>query len=289
MKNIGFIGLGNMGKGMAINLSLNDNNVIGYDLNPNVFDDLSGKNISEGKNIEDVVKQSEIIITMLPDGPAVKEVWQQITNLAFENTIIIDCSTIDVNTSLEVQKNALNTNLLTLDAPVSGGVMGANDGTLTFMVGGERETYNKVKDLFEIMGNKNILCGSFGAGQSAKICNNMLLASTMIAVGESFKLAKNLNLDIEKLYDVLSTSSGSCWAINNYCPYKGIGPKSPSDNDFKGGFSSALMFKDLSLAVSAAKQSNTKINFGIQSHKKFENIVKKEKGHFDFSYVVNEC
>ena len=117
----------------------------------------------------------------------------------------------------------------------------------------------------------------------------MLLASTMIAVGESFKLAKNLNLDIEKLYDVLSTSSGSCWAINNYCPYKGIGPKSPSDNDFKGGFSSALMFKDLSLAVSAAKQSNTKINFGIQSHKKFENIVKKEKGHFDFSYVVNEC
>jgi len=289
MKNIGFIGLGNMGKGMAINLSLKDNNVIGYDLNPNVFDDLSGKNISEGKNIEDVVKQSEIIITMLPDGPAVKEVWQQITNLAFENTIIIDCSTIDVNTSLEVQKNALNRNLLTLDAPVSGGVMGANDGTLTFMVGGERETYNKVKDLFEIMGNKNILCGSFGAGQSAKICNNMLLASTMIAVGESFKLAKNLNLDIEKLYDVLSTSSGSCWAINNYCPYKGIGPKSPSDNDFKGGFSSALMFKDLSLAVSAAKQSNTKINFGIQSHKKFENIVKKEKGHFDFSYVVNEC
>ena len=289
MKNIGFIGLGNMGKGMAINLSLNDYNVIGYDLNPNVFDDLSGKNISEGKNIEDVVKQSEVIFTMLPDGPAVKEVWKKITNLAFENTIIIDCSTIDVKTSLEVQKNALNRNLLTLDAPVSGGVMGANDGTLTFMVGGERETYNKVKDLFEIMGNKNILCGSFGAGQSAKICNNMLLASTMIAVGESFKLAKNLNLDLEKLYDVLSTSSGSCWAINNYCPYKGIGPKSPSDNDFKGGFSSALMFKDLSLAVSAAKQSNTKINFGIQSHKKFENIVKKEKGHFDFSYVVNEC
>ncbi len=288
MKNIGFIGLGNMGKGMAINLSSNNYNVIGYDSNPNVFNELTVENISEGKNIEDVVKQTEIIITMLPDGIAVKEVWEQIINLASENSIIIDCSTIDVKTSLEVQKNALNKNLLTLDAPVSGGVMGANDGTLTFMIGGEEETYHKVKNLFEIMGKKNILCGSFGTGQSAKICNNMLLASTMIAVGESFKLAKNLNLDLEKLYDVLSTSSGSCWAINNYCPYKGIGPKSPSDDDFKGGFSSALMFKDLSLAISAAKETNTKINYGNQSHKKFEAIVKKEKGHFDFSYVVNE-
>ena len=286
MKNIGFIGLGNMGKGMAINLSSNNYNVIGYDLNRNVFNELSGKNISEGKNIKDVVKQSEIIITMLPDGIAVKTVWEEITNLAKENSIIIDCSTIDVKTSLEVQKNALNKNLLTLDAPVSGGVMGANDGTLTFMVGGEKETYNKVKNLFEIMGKKNILCGSFGAGQSAKICNNMLLASTMIAVGESFELAKNLNLDLNKLYDVLSTSSGSCWAINNYCPYKGIGPKSPADEDFKGGFSSTLMLKDLTLAMSAAKESNTKVNYGLQSHKKFESIVKKENGLFDFSYVV---
>ena len=137
MKNIGFIGLGNMGKGMAINLSLNDYNLIGYDINPNVFNDLSEKKIAEGKNIEDVVKKSEVIITMLPDGPIVKEVWKQITNLAFENSIIIDCSTIDVKTSLEIQKDALNKNLLTLDAPVSGGVMGANDGTLTFMVGGK--------------------------------------------------------------------------------------------------------------------------------------------------------
>ena len=116
----------------------------------------------------------------------------------------------------------------------------------------------------------------------------MLLASTMIAVGESFKLAKNLNLDLHKLYDVLSTSSGSCWAINNYCPYKGIGPKSPSDNNFKGGFSSALMLKDLTLAMSAAKESKTKVNYGLQSHKKFETIVKEGKGQFDFSYVVNE-
>ncbi len=288
MKNIGFIGLGNMGKGMAINLSSNNYNVIGYDLNRNVFDKLSDKNISEGKDIEDVVKQSEIIITMLPDGIAVKEVWNKIINIASAKSIIIDCSTIDVKTSLKVQKKAQNKNLLTLDAPVSGGVMGSNDGTLTFMVGGERKTYNKVKNLFEIMGKKNILCGSFGAGQSAKICNNMLLASTMIAVGESFKLAKKLNLDLNKLYDVLSTSSGSCWAINNYCPYKGIGPKSPSDDDFKAGFSSTLMLKDLTLAMSAAKETNTKINYGLQSHKKFQSIVQKKKGHFDFSYVVNE-
>ena len=288
MQNLGFIGLGNMGKGMAINLSLNKYNVVGYDSNSKVYKSLSDKKIILANNIEEVVNKSEIIITMLPDGKAVKDVWEEIIHLASKNLILIDCSTIDVKTSLEVQKKAFNKNLLTLDAPVSGGVMGANDGTLTFMVGGDKKTYNQVKQLFEIMGKKNILCGPFGAGQSAKICNNMLLASTMIAVGESFKLAKSLNLDLHKLYDVLSTSSGSCWAINNYCPYKGIGPKSPSDNNFKGGFSSALMLKDLTLAISAAKESNTIVNYGLQSHKKFESIINEGKGQFDFSYVVNE-
>ncbi len=288
MKNLGFIGLGNMGKGMATNLASKNFNVIGYDKNSEAIKSLKLNNFIPGKNIKDVVENSNIILTMLPDGESVREVWYEIINYATKKTIIIDCSTIDVKTSLEVQKKAQNKNLLTLDAPVSGGVMGANNGTLTFMVGGEQDTYQEVKILFEIMGQKSILCGLYGAGQSAKICNNMLLASTMIAVGESFKLAKNLNLDLNKLFDVLSTSSGACWAINNYCPYKGIGPSSPADNDFDGGFSSALMYKDLTLAINAARETNTEVNYGLYSQKKFGSMVNKNKAHLDFSCVVNE-
>ena len=140
--------------------------------------------------------------------------------------------------------------------------MGADSGTLTFMVGGNFDTYSSCKYLFDIMGKNSILCGENGAGQSAKICNNMLLASTMIAVGESFNLAKNLGLNLEKLFEVLSTSSGSCWAINNYCPYKGIGPDSPADKNYNGGFATSLMNKDLSLAIAAAKSTDTKVNYG---------------------------
>ena len=166
-------------------------------------------------------------------------------------------------------------------------MVGSNNGTLTFMIGGESKTFKKVENLFNIMGNKSILCGNNGAGQTAKICNNMLLASTMIAVGESFKLGKNLGLDLNKLFDVLSTSSGSCWAINTYCPIKNVGPESPSDNEFKGGFSTNLMKKDLTLAIEAAIASNTKISFGQQTLEKFVALVDKNEGHLDFSNIVN--
>ena len=288
MKNIGFIGLGNMGKGMAINLSLSDYNLIGYDLNPNVFDDLSGKNISEGKNIEDVVKKSEVIITMLPDGPIVKEVWKQITNLAFENSIIIDCSTIDVKTSLEIQKDALNKNLLTLDAPVSGGVMGANDGTLTFMVGGNKDTFDKMLPIFKLMGSKSVFCGAAGSGQATKLCNNMLLAITMIGVGESFNMAKNLQLDLNILYEVISTATGSCWSVNNYCPIENVGPKSPADNKFLPGFSAKLMSKDLKLAVNAANQTNSNIKFGKKAEEMFTKMAEGVNAEKDFSAIIKE-
>ena len=288
MKKIGFIGLGNMGKGMAINLSNSNYKVICYDLNPEAIKQILKYNIHESKTLHEVFLNSDIIITMLPDGKAVKEVWNKLISYETKNVILIDCSTIDVKTSLDVQKKAHEKNILTLDAPVSGGVIGANEGTLTFMVGGSQATYNQVKDLFDIMGKKSILCGSFGAGQSAKICNNMLLATTMIAVGESFALGRNLNLDLNKLFEVLSTSSGSCWAINNYCPFKNIGPNSPADNDFQGGFSSALMFKDLNLAINAAKETNTNVNYGLQSQQKFKSILNQKKGHLDFSYIVNE-
>ena len=156
------------------------------------------------------------------------------------------------------------------------------------MVGGNSDVYNDIKFLFEIMGKNSILCGEEGAGQSAKICNNMLLASTMIAVGESFKLGKNLGLDLDKLFEVISTSTGSCWAINQYCPIKGIGPNSPADRDYEGGFATALMYKDLGLAVDAAKETKTNINFGIQTFEKYKQVTKNNKGNLDFSNIINE-
>ena len=199
MKKIGFIGLGNMGKGMSINLSKNDYLINGFDLNEKVFIDLKDYQILSLNSVEEVAKNSEIVITMLPDGESVKKVWKDLIKFCKKNSILIDCSTIDVKTSIEVQNNAHKFNLKTLDAPVSGGVIGSDNGTLTFMVGGDQSIYKDVINLFEIMGNKAILCGSFGAGQTAKICNNLLLASTMIALGESLNLGKNLGLEMEKL------------------------------------------------------------------------------------------
>mgnify|MGYP001491907657 CR=1 FL=1 len=287
MNKIGFIGLGNMGKGMAINLSKNNLKIFGYDINEESFSQLIKNNITKCNDIKKIVEQSEIIITMLPDGKIVKAVWEEIFKYNPINKIIIDCSTIDLKTSIEIQTHANKINIETLDAPVSGGVMGADNGSLTFMVGGEESTYKKTKFLFDIMGKNSILCGAIGAGQSIKMCNNMLLAITMTGLGESLKLAKNLNLDISKFYNVLSTSSASCWAINNYFPIKGIGPTSPADNDFNGGFSSMLMLKDLGLAIEAGKASKTNLNFGKQAKNNFEKIVNADKGDLDFSNIIN--
>ena len=288
MNNIGFVGLGNMGKGMVENLVKNGLNVTGYDINEQVFKKVENINLERASDIQNLVHKCNIIITMLPDGKAVEKVWSELIPNCKSGTVLVDCSTIDVKTSIETQENAKKNNLLTLDAPVSGGVIGADNGSLTFMVGGDEDVYKEIKFLFDIMGNNSILCGKIGAGQSAKICNNLLLATTMIAVGESFSLGKNLGLDLNKLFDVISTSSGSCWAINNYCPIKGVGPQTPSDNDFKGGFSGSLMYKDLGLAIDAAKNTNTNLNYGINTHKKFEDLVNNKLGHLDFSNIINQ-
>ena len=288
MKKIGFIGLGNMGKGMSINLSKEDFEIIGYDVNVNAYKDLKDKKIFIAENLKHLINESEIIITMLPDGKAVKKVWLEAITFSSPGQYFIDCSTIDVKTSKSVQMQAKEKGLLTLDAPVSGGVIGADQGTLTFMVGGALKTYNEMKFLFKIMGKNSILCGEEGSGQSAKICNNMLLASTMIAVGESFNLGKNLGLDLNKLFDVISTSTGSCWAVNSYCPIKGIGPNSPADKDYEGGFATALMYKDLGLAVDAATETKSKINYGIQTYDKYKRVTENNKGNLDFSNIINE-
>ena len=234
------------------------------------------------------MNESEIVITMLPDGSAVKKVWTEIIGFSKQGQYLIDCSTIDVKTSRLVQMKARTKGLLTLDAPVSGGVIGADQGTLTFMVGGKSEIYEEMKFLFEIMGKNSILCGEEGSGQSVKICNNMLLASTMIAVGESFNLGKNLGLDLNKLFEVISTSTGSCWAVNSYCPIKGIGPTSPADKDYEGGFATALMYKDLGLAVDAATETRSNIIYGLQTYEKYKQATENNKGNLDFSNIINE-
>ncbi len=288
MRKIGFIGLGNMGKGMSINLAKKNLKILGYDINHNAYNYFKNSSVLMTENLNSLMTESEIIITMLPDGSAVKKVWSEIIDYSKPNQYLIDCSTIDVKTSKEVQMKAKKRGLFTLDAPVSGGVIGADQGTLTFMVGGSLDTYNDMKFLFKIMGKNSILCGEEGAGQSAKICNNMLLASTMIAVGESFKLGSNLGLDLDKLFEVISTSTGSCWAVNSYCPIKGIGPTSPADRDYEGGFATALMCKDLGLAVDAARETNTDISYGVQTFEKYKKVTNNKKGSLDFSNIINE-
>ena len=224
---------------------------------------------------------------MLPDGNIVKQVWMEILKFTKSGQYLIDCSTIDVETSIFVQNQAKKNNIFTLDAPVSGGVIGADNGSLTFMVGGNKKTYEIIRPLFNIMGKKSILCGDIGTGQSAKICNNMLLATTMIGVGESFKLAEKLKLDFNKLFEVLSTSTGSCWAINTYSPFKNVGPESPADNDYKGGFASSLMYKDLGLAMNAINKSKLELDHVKNTYEKYENLVRSGKGNLDFSIIVN--
>ncbi len=287
MKKIGFIGLGNMGFFMSKNLSLNNYIVSGYDVNQSVFQKLKKFKINQVSSLSKLSNENDIIITMLPNSVIVEEVWTEILDNVRQNTLIVDCSTIDIETSKKLHNIAKTKNISSLDAPVSGGTIGAENGTLTFMVGGDNETYKQIMPLFEVMGNKSILCGPAGSGQATKMCNNLLLAITMSGLGEAIKLANSQALDMEKFYQVLSTSTGSCWALNNYCPIKNIGPTSPADNNFKPGFSSELMLKDLSLALDAADHNNLNLYLGKKILGNYEKLVGNQKGHLDFSNIIN--
>ena len=224
---------------------------------------------------------------MLPNGEIVEKVYESILNKLKPNTLLTDCSTIDVDKAKFLHKKCNKHNLLSLDAPVSGGVVGAENGTLTFMVGGSDEAYNLMLPLFNVMGNKSVLCGSHSSGQAAKACNNMLLAITMIGVGEAFNLGSNLGLDANKLFQILSTSSASCWSINNYCPIENVGPKSPADNNYQPGFSANLMLKDLTIALEAIKNTKTSAPFGRKAKENFEAMVNNQKSALDFSAIIN--
>ena len=287
MKRIGFIGLGNMGSKMVINLLQANYEVIGYDINEEFIDKLIPNGIHKASSLNDITDDVDVIITMLPNGEVVKKVFETIIGNLKPDTLLTDCSTIDVQTAKDLHKMCSDKNLLSLDAPVSGGVGGAENGTLTFIVGGNEKAYNLMLPLFEVMGKKSVLCGPASSGQAAKACNNMLLATTMIGVGEAFNLGENLGLDLKKLFDVLSTSTGNCWAINTYCPIEGVGPNSPADNNFQPGFSVNLMLKDLTIALKAIKDTNTLAPFGTKSQENFKRMVDNKKGELDFSAIVN--
>ena len=287
MKRIGFIGLGNMGSKMVKNLLRANYEVVGYDINEKLVDELIPNGIQKASSLNGIIDDVDVIITMLPNGEIVKKVFENIISKLRPNTLLTDCSTIDVQTAKDLHKMCSDKNILSLDAPVSGGVGGAENGTLTFIVGGNKKAYNLMLPLFEVMGKKSVLCGPASSGQAAKACNNMLLATTMIGVGEAFNLGENLGLDLKKLFDVLSTSTGNCWAINTYCPIEGVGPNSPADNNFQPGFSGSLMLKDLTIALKAIKDTNTSAPFGTKSQENFKRMINANKGDLDFSAIVH--
>ena len=279
---IGFIGLGNMGEPMAENLGKDGYDVFGFDINKKNM-----TNISVVNDIKEASANMDIIITMLPDGKILKNVTRQIIPLISRGKTFIDCSTVDVETAVLVGEECEKAKILYVDAPVSGGINGAIEGSLTFMAGGSLDAFKVAKPLFDIMGKKTVHCGNNGSGQSAKICNNMILGATMIATCESIAMADKLGLTREKLFDVVSTSSGFSWSMNVYCPAKGIGPKSPSDNNYEPGFASELMLKDLTLSQQAAKSVNADTPMGELALKLYKDFVENEGGKGrDFSAML---
>ena len=279
---IGFIGLGNMGAPMAHNLAKAGHTVLGFDTQ-----NLKVEMVELVQTARDCVETAEVVITMLPNGKILKSVADETIQFMKDGSIFLDCSTVDVASAKSVAEIAKNHAVIPLDAPVSGGIGGAKEGTLTFMVGGPDEGFIKVNELFDIMGQKAVHCGDSGNGQSAKICNNMILGATMIATCEAFALADKLGLNREAMFDVVSTSSGYSWSMNAYCPAPGIGPHTPSDNDYIPGFSSDLMLKDLTLSQIAAEDVDADTPMGYLAMTLYKTFVEQEDGAGkDFSAML---
>ncbi|MEZ5725839.1 MAG: 3-hydroxyisobutyrate dehydrogenase [Paracoccaceae bacterium] len=279
---IGFIGLGNMGLPMAGNLAGAGHQVTGFDTVAPVQPPLSA-----ASSAAEAAAGADIVITMLPNGDILRAVATEVIPAMRKGALLCDCSTVDVASARAVAKQAKAAGLGALDAPVSGGVAGASAGTLTFMAGGGDADFETMRPLFEIMGARAIHCGASGAGQAAKLCNNMILGVTMIATCEAFALADKLGLDRQKLYDVASTSSGSSWSMNAYCPAPGIGPDSPSDHDYRPGFAAELMLKDLNLSQQAAEGVDADTPMGQLARQLYATFVEEEGGRGrDFSAML---
>jgi 3-hydroxyisobutyrate dehydrogenase len=284
---VAFIGLGNMGGGMAANLARAGHDVRAFDLSAEALDKARAAGCLPAASAAEAVTGAEAIVTMLPAGRHVEAVYTDTLLVhAAPGAVLIDCSTIDVATARRVAQAATERGLMAVDAPVSGGIAAANAGSLTFMVGGTEQAFALAEPFLADMGKAVIHAGASGAGQTAKICNNLILAATMIATCESFALAEKLGLDAQRFYDIASVSTGQSWSMTSYCPVPGVGPDSPADRDYQGGFAAPLMLKDLKLAMEAAASVDAQTPMGERAAELYQAFAEGEGAGLDFSGII---
>ncbi|OYY70990.1 MAG: 3-hydroxyisobutyrate dehydrogenase [Sphingomonadales bacterium 17-56-6] len=286
---IAFIGLGNMGGGMAANLVKAGHAVNAFDLSAEALVRAQENGCATFTSVREAVDGVDAVVSMLPNGKIVASVFEaDVLGHAPKGAILLDCSTIDVDTARRVTADAVVAGFDMVDAPVSGGIAAANGGTLTFMVGGTNTAFARAEPILAAMGKAVIHAGGSGAGQAAKICNNMLLGASMIATCETFAMAEKLGLDLQTFYDISSKASGQNWSMTSYCPVPGVGPTSPADNDYQGGFATALMLKDLKLAMEAAQSVNANVPMGARAAELYEAFDKAGEGAVDFSAIIKK-
>ncbi len=287
MAKIAFIGLGNMGGGMAANLVKAGHGVSAFDLAEAALSLAASNGCTPHTNVREAVAGADAVVSMLPNGKIVETVYaQDVIGHAPASSLLLDCSTIDVATAKKVAGDAAAVGYAMVDAPVSGGIAAANGGTLTFMVGGTAPAFARAEPILAKMGKAVIHAGEAGAGQAAKICNNMILGANMIATCEAFAMAEKLGLDLQTFYDISSKASGQSWSMTSYCPVPGVGPQSPADNDYQGGFASALMLKDLKLAMEAAGNIGADVPMGARAAELYEAFANAGQGGLDFSAII---
>ena len=284
---IAFIGLGNMGGGMAANLVKAGHDVHAFDLSADALARAAENGCTTYTSVQDAVQGADAVVSMLPNGAIVESVYTaDVIGHAPAGALLLDCSTIDVDTARKVGAAAAAAGYPMVDAPVSGGIAAANGGTLTFMVGGSADAFAKAEPILSAMGKAVIHAGDSGAGQAAKICNNMILGATMIATCEAFALAEKLGLDLQTFYDISSKASGQSWSMTSYCPVPGVGPASPADNSYQGGFAAALMLKDLKLAMEAARSAGSQVPRGARAVERYAAFNAAGNGGQDFSAII---
>ena len=287
MARVAFIGLGNMGGGMAANLAKAGHDVRAFDLSQEALDRAKARGCLPAATTAEAVEEAEVVITMLPAGQHVRDVYESaVIGQAPASAILIDCSTIDVDTARDEIEKARAAGYLMVDAPVSGGIAAAEAGTLTFMVGGTEEAFKRAEPFLVEMGKAVIHAGGPGSGQATKICNNMLLGASMVATCEAFVLAGKLGLDPQTFFDIASKASGQCWSMTSYCPVPGVGPETPADRDYDGGFASALMLKDLRLAMEAAQSVDAYTPMGAHAEELYTRFNDLGGAGKDFSAII---
>jgi len=289
MANVAFIGLGNMGGPMAANLVKAGHSVAGFDMMAENLDKAKAAGVTVASSAAEAARDAEVVVTMLPAGQHVRDVYTGVGGVMAavrKGALLIDCSTVDVESARAVARAADEAGHAMVDAPVSGGVGGATAGTLTFMVGGSDEAFQRAEPILQAMGKTIVHAGASGTGQAAKICNNMILGISMIAVSEAFVLAKSLGLDAQKLFDIASKSSGQCWSMTSYCPVPGPVPTSPANRDYQAGFTAAMMLKDLRLAQQAASQSGAATPLGAEAASLYALFCNGGRSGMDFSGII---